>query len=91
MNVTFKPSTWPMYIYIILETTCAPDSSNKYAGNQGALDCLRDVGDFAAITKQGKLIGLSILSSNKVHSVSVKTISKLLAKSNSKFNIMMEE
>ncbi|KAI4459781.1 transferrin [Holotrichia oblita] len=36
------------------EHTCATNSTNLYAGNQGALDCLRDVGDFAVITKTGK-------------------------------------
>ncbi|KAK9685647.1 Transferrin [Popillia japonica] len=38
------------------EPTCATNSTNLYAGNQGALDCLRDVGDFAVITKTDDLI-----------------------------------
>ncbi|KRT84544.1 hypothetical protein AMK59_322 [Oryctes borbonicus] len=36
---------------VITETTCATGATNRYYGNQGALDCLRDVGDFAVITK----------------------------------------
>ncbi|KAI4459547.1 transferrin [Holotrichia oblita] len=38
------------------EHTCATNSTNLYAGNQGALDCLRDVGDFAVITKTDGLV-----------------------------------
>ncbi|GJQ83596.1 hypothetical protein Trydic_g10941 [Trypoxylus dichotomus] len=38
------------------EPTCAANATNKYYDNQGALDCLKEVGDFAVITVADDLI-----------------------------------
>lgn len=42
-----------LFVFVVAYQNCNADDTNLYYGNEGALQCLSEGGEFAVITKQG--------------------------------------